>query len=371
MAGSVESQELDEIRSLARDFAQAELRPHVEQWDHERSTGDGLNAQLAELGFFGMTIPERFGGMELPAASSVAIIEELAYGEASVALALTLHAKAANIVVEHGTDAQRSALLERMATGDAMTCLAFAEDTGADVASITTTARRTASGYTVNGVKRWVTNGLNATYAFVLAKVDGDTPAIFIVDMSSSGVKLGERDDTLGLRPLPIGTITFENVDVAEDALLGGSADATAQLNDASTFERLCIAAIATGISRAARDHAVGYANVREQFQTPLRQFEGIQFKLADMATCTAAASALLNSAAQSGDEQQARMAKLFATTTAMDVTTQAVQVYGGYGYMRDYPVEKLMRDAKAMEILGGANELLRVAVAEALYQQG
>jgi alkylation response protein AidB-like acyl-CoA dehydrogenase len=368
MAGSVESQELDEIRSLARDFAQAELRPHVEQWDHERSTGDALKSQLAELGFFGMTIPERFGGMDLPRATSIAIMEELANGEASVALTLALHAKAATLLLEHGTDTQQTAWLERMTTGDAIACLAFSEDSGADVAYITTTAQRTAGGYAISGTKRWVSNGSNAGFALVLAKVDGDKPGIFVVDMTASGVSVTGRDDTLGLRPLPINTITFSNVAVGADALLGGVADAATQLKQANTFEQLCIAAIASGIAKAALEHATGYANVREQFKTPLREFEGIQFKLADMATGTAAAAALLQQAALTGDEQQARMAKLFATTTAMEVTTQAVQVYGGYGYMRDYPVEKLMRDAKAMEILGGPNELLRVTVAEALY---
>jgi alkylation response protein AidB-like acyl-CoA dehydrogenase len=386
MTGSVESQELDEIRSLARDFALAELRPHVEQWDHERSTGDALNTHLAALGFFGISIPERFGGMELPLPSVVAIIDELAAGEASVALMLSMHARAAKLILDHGTDAQRAAWLERMSTGDALACIAIAEENaGSDIASIAATAKRTKDGFVINGEKRWVSNGSNATFALVLAKVDGGEAGIFLVEMNNPGVSVGAREDTLGLRPLPINTVTFKDCLVGADALLGGAdadaranagtdaganagANGAAQLEATASFDRLTIAAIATGIARAALEHAIGYANIREQFGQPLRTFEGIQFKLADMATCTAAASALLRQAAQSDDAQQTLMAKLFATTTAMEVTTQAVQIYGGYGYMRDYPVEKLMRDAKGMEILGGANELLRVAVAEALY---
>jgi alkylation response protein AidB-like acyl-CoA dehydrogenase len=377
MAGADEH-ELDEIRSLAREFAQAELRPHVEKWDHERTVGDALHAQLGELGFFGVVIPERFGGMELALPSVAAIIEELAYGEASVALSMAMHAGAASLLLQAGSEAQKAAWLEKMASGDVLACFAIAEDAGSDAASIATTATRNADGFVLNGVKRWVSNGSYATFAFVLAKVDGGQPAMFLVEMNNAGVTVGARDDTLGLRPLPINTVTFKDCRVSADAMLGGAAAASAAASSdagasshvhGAPSEQILIAAISVGIARAALDHATEYASVREQFGQPLRAFEGIQYKLADMATSTAAASALLQQAAQSGDAQQAAMAKLFASTTATEVTRQAVQVYGGYGYMRDYPVEKLMRDSKAMEMLGGTNELLRVAVAHTLYQ--
>jgi alkylation response protein AidB-like acyl-CoA dehydrogenase len=387
-AVTVESQELAEIRSLARDFAHAELRPGVERWDHERAHDPALRAHLAEIGFYGVVVPERFGGMELDAPSTAAILQELAWGEPSVALALAIHARAAMLILEHGTDEQKTGWLERLATGEAVACLALAEeDAGSDLDAITTTARRTDDGFTINAEKRWVTNGTDANVAIVLAKLDGAN-ALFLVDPASAGVERGKREDTLGLRSLPIITLTLKECRVGADALLGGKAgsagsagsaanagtagsagNAAAQLATSATFERLAIAAIALGIAESALEHAIGYANVREQFGQPLRAFEGIQFKLADMATRTAAASALVRAAALSSDAQQTLMAKLFSTETAMEVTTQAVQIYGGYGYMRDYPVEKLMRDAKAMEILGGANELLRVAVAEALYR--
>ncbi|MEO5509837.1 MAG: acyl-CoA dehydrogenase family protein [Longimicrobiales bacterium] len=367
---TVELQELDEIRSLAHDFALAELRPNVERWDHERATDPALAAQLAELGFLGMTVPERFGGMELSLAAVSAILLELAWGEPSVALTLALHSRAALLVLEHGTEDQRAAWLDALASGSASACLALAEeDAGSDLENVVTTARRSGDGFVLNGTKRWVSNGSTASVALVLAKMEDGAGGLFFVALDAAGVSVGARDDMMGLRPMPIVSLELMDCQVGTDALLGGTSEAREQLAATASFERLAIASIAAGIARAALEHAIGYAAEREQFGQPLRAFEGIQFKLADMATRTAAAHALLRAAAGSADVQQTQMAKLYATEAAMYVTTQAVQIYGGYGYMRDYPVEKLMRDAKAMEILGGANELLRVAVAAALYR--
>ena len=367
-AAEAETPEQAEIRALARDFAASELRPHVERWDHERRIDDAVRAQLAELGFFGITIPDAFGGMGLDDGAVSAIVQELAWGEPAVALMVTLQAHAAGLLVEHGTDAQRGTWLERMSGGDAHACLAFAEDSGAEAEELRTTANRAGDGYVLNGTKRWVTGAADAAFALVLARIDAGQ-GIFLVPLDAASVTVGKAEDTLGLRSLPIASLTLQDCAVPADSLLGGTAAAADQLAAVAMRDQLCIASIALGIAEAASEYAIGYADEREQFGRKLRTFEGIQFKLAGMTIRTAAARALLASAARSGDAQRARMAKVFSTETAMDVTTQAVQVYGGYGYMRDYPVEKLMRDAKAMEMLGGANELLRVAVAEALYR--
>ena len=368
MMAEVESQELSEVRAMAREFAQAELRPHVERWDHERAIDSALHGQLGQLGFFGMVVPERFGGMELDMTAVVAILEEIAAGEPAVALTLALQSHAALLLLEHGTDAQRNEWLERLAGGDALACMALAEDADSDPVRAAARAANVADGYRLSGTKRWVTNGAAAQLAFVLAQVDGAT-GLFLTDLDATGIERGPRDDTLGLRALPIITLALKDVPLAAATLLGGKADAVAQLQSTARFEQLAVAAIATGIAAAATEHATGYADVREQFGTALRTFEGIQFILAEMATRTAAARALLREAAKSDVAQHTAMAKLFCSETAMSVTTQAVQVYGGYGYMRDYPVEKLMRDAKGLEIIGGANEHMRVAIAESLYR--
>jgi len=360
--------DIEEIRTLARDFAQTELRPHTERWDHERAVDTSTFAQLAELGFFGMLVSDAHGGMGFDLPAYAAVLEELARGEASVAVVVANTATAAALIERFGSEAQKTEWLERIANGDARATIAVAEDqAGSDTSAVETTAAQHDVGWVLNGTKRWVSSGEAATLAIVYARSQ-DGPALYLVPRHTGGYEVGARDDTLGLRPLELVTVQLEDVQLEPHALLGSHGDADAQLAGMRSVARAGIAAIALGIAQAALDHAIEYANVREQFNTKLRNFEGIQFKLADMATRIAAARALLMHATASNDEQQISMAKVFASETAMWVSTQAVQIFGGYGYMRDYPVEKLMRDTKAMELMEGSNEVIRVEVAEQLY---
>ena len=275
-----------EIRQMARQFAQSDVRPHVEKWDHEGAIPPEALAQIAELGFFGMLLPEEQGGMAFDTATYAAAIEELAWGEAGLALLVA----AANVA---GSDEVKDACLEMLAD---------------------------------------------------------DTGGMFLVPAKGSG----ERVSTLGFR-----TVEIVRAERSRDA------------EKSSDVALIGVAAIAIGIAQAALEHARAYADEREQFSTKLRDFEGLQYKLADMATRVAAARALLQAvcvADGNGNGSGASMAKVFASEAAMWVTTQAVQIFGGYGYMRDYPVEKLMRDAKATEMLEGSNESLRVTIARNLY---
>ena len=274
-----------EIRQMARQYAQSDVRPHVEKWDHDGALPAETIEQIAELGFFGMLTPEEQGGMAFDTATYAAAIEELAWGEAGLALVVA----AANVA---GTDEVRDARLEM-----------FADDTG----------------------------------------------GMFLVPATASG----ERVSTLGFRTVEIVRSERHRTDAqsSDVALIG-------------------VAAIAIGIAQAALEHARAYADEREQFGTKLRDFEGLQYKLAEMATRIAAARALLQAVCHDDESGSgASMAKVFASEAAMWVTTQAVQIFGGYGYMRDYPVEKLMRDAKATEMLEGSNESLRVTIARDLYR--
>lgn len=361
--------DLEEIRTLARDFAQTELRPHTERWDHERSVDVSTFAQLAELGFFGMLVSEPHGGMGFDLAAYAAVLEEIARGEASVAVVVANTTCAAALIERFGTDAQKTEWLERIASGEARATVAIAEEqAGSDASAVETTATPRDVGSALNGTKRWVSSGGEATLAIVYARGESG-PGLYLVPRHTDGYNIGTRDDTLGLRPLELVTVQFENAALEPHALLGSAVDADEQLAGVRSAARAGIAAIAVGIAQAALDHAIEYANVREQFNTKLRNFEGIQFKLADMASRTAAARALLMEATSANDEQRISMAKIFASESAMWVTTQAVQIFGGYGYMRDYPVEKLMRDAKAMEMMEGSNEVIRVEVARELYR--
>lgn len=363
------SEALQEIRSLAHEFAAAEVRPHVERWDHDAALGEGSLAQVAELGFFGMLVPESHGGMQLEPGTWLAALEELAWGEPSLALAVAFHAQVVRLLDRHGSDALKQAWLERLGTGAAIGCLALAEaGAGAEPDAVTCTATRAGDGWTLSGEKRWVSNRQPGGALVVLARAP-EGPSLFLVPADAPGISAGARDRTLGLRPLHIGTLALADVRVEDGARIGEPGGAAAVLAGDVPSAALAVAAIATGIAQAALDHARGYADVREQFGRKLRHFEGLQHKLADMVIRTRAARALLHEAAASGDATAASAARVFAAEAAMFVTTQAVQVFGGYGYMRDYPVEKLMRDARAMSLLGGADEQHRVAIAEALYQ--
>lgn len=353
-----------EVRQLARQFAESELRPHVERWDHDRAIDPAVFSQLAELGFFGMLVPEAHGGMEFDLPTYAAVLEELAWGEPAAALTVATVSLVADAIVAHGSAAQKQQWLEPLARGETIACLAISEEPGSEPADMAARATRAGEGWVLSGTKKWVTNGRAAGLALVIAHVDRGLAA-FLTPAGARGYSAGRREDTMGLRPLEIVSVELEQVQLPPEALLGLPEPAALF---ASAPAQVAIAAVAVGISQAAFEYARGYADVREQFGQKLRDYEGIQFKLADMITRTEAARSLLQKAAQDGHAAMAAMAKIFASETAMWVTTQAVQIYGGYGYMRDYPVEKLMRDAKATEIMDGSNDRLRALIARGLY---
>jgi alkylation response protein AidB-like acyl-CoA dehydrogenase len=305
-----------------------------------------------------MLVPEAFGGMEFDASTYVVALEELAWGEPSVALMLALTSSVADVIVTHGSDVQKRRWLESLARGDAA-CSARAHADGSDVR-----ATRQGDEWVLSGSKKWVTNGRDAKLALVSAGGEGGN-AVFLIPTSASGYSVTHRHATMGFRPAEIVTVELADVRLdADDRIAVGESELLH-----TTTGWLSVAAISTGIAQAALDHARAYADVREQFNTKLRNFEGVQFKLADMALRTTAARALLQNVAAEPNRAGAAMAKIFASETAMWVTTQAVQIFGGYGYMRDYPVEKLMRDAKATEILEGSNDALRVIISDELYK--
>ncbi len=368
--------DLAEITALAQQFAEGELRPHVERWDREAALEPAVLEQLGELGFFGMLAPDEHGGMDFDRETYLAVLEALSWGEPSIGLTLSIHsAFAVSLLVRHGTPEQRERWLPELAAGERLGCFALSEEgAGSDAAAASATAERVDAGWVLNGTKKWVTNGRIAGLAVVVARTGGGGAAglsAFLVPTDSNGWVVEGRENTMGMRPVEVVTVRLDALELPGDALLGEEGAGFTLAMEGLDLGRLGIAAQAVGIARAALDHAVAYADEREQFGHALREFEAIQFKLADMATRIAAARSLLYWAAEQGTTQASSMAKLFCSETAMAVTTEAVQIFGGYGYMRDYPVEKLMRDAKATEIYEGTNEIQRVIIARDLYRNG
>jgi alkylation response protein AidB-like acyl-CoA dehydrogenase len=368
--------EHQQIRDLARQFAEGELRPHVEEWDRDGELDRAVLGQLGELGFFGMLTPEDQGGMGFDTAMYLAALEELAWGEPSIALTLSIHnAFPVTLLARHGTEAQRGRWLPELASGERIGCFALSEErAGSDAAAVAATAERDGDGWVVNGAKKWVTNGRIAGLALVVARTGeggADGLSAFLVPTESDGWVVGPREKTMGLRPVEVVTVELDALRLPGDALLGGEGSGFRLAMAGLDLGRLGIAAQAVGIGQAALDHARVYAAEREQFGRPIRTFEAIQFKLADMATRVAAARSLVGWAAARGTTEASAMAKLFASEVATMATSEAVQIFGGYGYMRDYPVEKLMRDAKATEIYEGTNEIQRVVIAREIYRRG
>lgn len=371
-------EERRELQALARDFATAELRPHTAEWDEKRELDDGIFAKLAESGFLGMLVPEEHGGLGFDVTTYLTVLEELAWGDAAVALAVAIHnGPVVELLLRHGSDEQKALWLPRLASGEALGAFALSEpDTGSDASSVTTTATRDGEGWRIDGEKRWVTNGARAGLVMLFARTADDALGLFLVTPDSEGYHVGDREKTLGLRASETVSVRLAGVRVGAEALVG---DADAGLRYALwalDLGRIGIAAQAVGVGRAALEYAARYALERRQFGRPIARFGALQAKLADAAQRLAAGRALAFEAAAAweapngartgleGVTARAAIAKLAASEAASFAADEAIQIYGGYGYMRHYPVEKLLRDAKGAEIYEGTNEIMRRVIA-------
>ena len=369
-----------ELQALAREFASAELRPHTAEWDEQRAIDDAVFGKLAESGFLGMLVPEAYGGLGFDLPTYLLVLEELAWGDAAVALAVAIHnGPVVELILRHGSDEQKSEWLPRLASGDVLGAFALSEpDTGSDASSIETRASRDGDGWRIDGVKRWVTNGARAGVVALFARTSEDGVGLFLVTPDADGYVVGEREKTMGLRASETVKVRLEGVRVGADALVGEADTGLRYALEALDLGRIGIASQAIGVGRAAMEHGARYALEREQFGRPIARFGAIQAKLADMAQRLAGGRALAHEAAEaweatrngsprtglSGVTARAAMAKLAASEAATFAADEAVQIYGGYGYMRHYPVERLLRDAKGAEIYEGSNEIMRRVVA-------
>lgn len=376
-----------EIRGLAREFAANEITPHAEAWDAGRTLPDSLFAKLAELGFLGMLVPERYGGLELDVPTYLLVLEELARADASVALAVAIHnGPVPGILLAHGSDAQKEHWLPRLASGEVLGAFALTEaGAGSDAAALSCTAGQDGDGWVLDGTKAWVTNGERAGLVVGFARTGNDAVGCFLLDPSAEGYRVTRRVTTMGHRASETVDLSLEGVRVAGDALVGDPSRGLAYALESLVLGRAGIAAQALGIAQASLDHSVRYSLERRQFGQPLAEFGATQAKLANMAARISSVRAAVLEVGRRLESQRkgqpdlamggealavrAAGAKLLASETAMYAADEAVQIFGGYGYMRDYPVERLMRDAKGTEIFEGTSEIMRVVIAREIIR--
>src|SRR4051812_30780087 len=373
------------IQAAAREFAAREIAPFAEEWDRESRFDPAIIGKLGELGFLGMMVPEQYDGLGLDPLTYLVALEEIAAVDASTAVLMSVHnSLPTQMLLRWGSDEQKERLLKPMARGEILGAFALSEpDSGSDAASLRTQATRDGDCWVLNGTKAWVSSGTHAGVIMTMARTDGPSDrrgargiGAFIITPDLPGFSIGKKEDKMGLRASPTVQLHFDNMRVPKQNLLGEPGLGFIYAMQSLDAGRLGIAAQAVGIAEAALVLASKYAAERRQFGKPIKEFQAIQFRLADMAMRVAASRALLHAAATARDRgQQIRqfsaMAKLMASETAMWVTTQAIQIFGGYGYIKEYPVERFFRDAKVTEIYEGTSEIQRIVIARELYSHG
>jgi len=367
------------VRNMAKEFATKELEPRAAEVDEKGEFPHDSIKKMAELGLLSMTIPEKYGGAGFDFTSLAIAIEEISRACGSTGVICAVHnSLAAWPIVNWGTDAQKEKYLPRMATGELLGAFGLTEpNAGSDPAAMETTAVLKGDKYILNGSKRFITNGGVAGLFIVFARTDpaAGTRGItgFIVERNAKGFTLGKHENLLGLRGTANCELMFDDCEVPVENVLGKVGEGFKVALGTLDVSRIDIGAQAVGIAQAALEKAIAYSKERKQFGKPICEFEMIQAKLAEMATAITAARYLVYYAAHQKDSgktrfnQESAMCKLFAAETAVNVTREAVQIYGGYGYTKDYPVERYYRDAKCMEIYEGTSEVQKIVIARTL----
>ena len=373
-----------QIVNMVRDFVRREVNPIADRYDNEDIYPHELVEPMREMGLFGITIPEEYGGMGLDHTTFAMIFEELSKGWMSVSGIIGTHHVLAHVVANGGTEEQKQRFLPRMASGDIRGGLGLTEpDAGSDVQGIRTTAVKDGEEYVLNGSKMFITNAENGNAFAVLAKTDTEAePAYrgiscFVVEKPSTGFSVGRHLDKLGYRGIESCELVFQDCSVGADNLVGEvEGRGFRQVMGALETGRINVAARAVGVADAALDAAIRYAQQRKTFGVPIAEHQAIQLMLADMATKVQAARLLTYDAAAKKDAGQERidleagMAKLYASEICQQVSLDAMRIHGGYGFIKDFPVERYYRDAPLMIIGEGTNEIQKLVIARRLLQK-
>jgi len=374
--------EQKEIVGMVRSFVEKEIMPVQHDLEHDDVYPEAIVKQMKELGLFGLAIPEQYGGGGVDFKTYALVIEEICRGWMSIAGVINTHFIAAYMINEYGTDEQKQRWLPKMATGEYHMAYSMSEPgAGTDVQAIRTRARRDGDDYIISGEKMWVTNGERSTHVAVLTKTDPEASPAYkgmstFIAAKGPGLTVSKKIEKLGYKGVETTALSFDDYRVPASDLLGGE-EGKGFVHMMSGIEvgRINVAARGVGVARRAFEEAIRYAQERHSMGKPIAQHQAIQFHLANMATKIEAAHLLVMSAAEKKDrgervDLEAGMAKLFASETCYECATDAMRVFGGYGFSKEYPVEQLYRDAPLLMIGEGTNEIQRVVIARRLLEK-
>ncbi len=365
---------LQMIRESARDFARTRILPHVMEWDETQHFPIDMFHEMGQYGFLGVLVPEEYGGSGLGYQEYITVIEEIAKVCGSIGLSVAAHnSLCTNHILMFGSEEQKQKYLPKLATGEWIGAWGLTEpNTGSDAMRMKVVAEKDGDYYIINGAKNWITHGKSGHAAVVMTRtgdlLDSRGITAFVVERGTPGFTAGKKENKLGMRASETAEMIFDNCRVHKSQMLGNEGEGFIQAMKILDGGRISIAALSLGIAKGAYEASVNYAKEREQFGKPIARFQAISFKLADMATKIQASELLTRRAADLKNKHEyvtkvAAMAKYYASETAVEVSTDAVQIFGGYGYTKDFPVEKFYRDSKLCTIGEGTSEIQKLVI--------
>ncbi|MFT5922271.1 MAG: alkylation response protein AidB-like acyl-CoA dehydrogenase [Flavobacteriales bacterium] len=365
---------LEMIGQMAKDFADKEIRPHFMEWDESQHFPKDLFHKLGELGMMGVFVPEEYGGAGLGYFEYITVIQEISKVCGSIGLSVAAHnSLCTGHILAFGNEEQKKKYLPKLASGEWVGAWGLTEaNTGSDAMRMQCVAKKEGNEWVLNGTKNWITHGISGDVAVVLARtgdlLDSHGITAFVVERGTPGFRGGKKENKLGMRASETAELIFEDCRIPEENVLGNIGDGFVQAMKILDGGRISIGALALGIAKGAMEASVQYSKEREQFGKPISSFQAISFKLADMATEIEAAELLLLNAADLKNRGQkvtkiSAMAKYYASEVSVRVATDAVQIFGGYGYTKDFPVEKFYRDCKLTTIGEGTSEIQKLVI--------
>lgn len=368
------------ISQMAKDFAEREIRPHFMKWDEEQHFPVELFKELGQLGMMGVLVPEEFGGSGFGYEEYIVVIEEIAKVCGSIGLSVAAHnSLCTGHILQHANEEQKKKYLPKLASAEWIGAWGLTEaNTGSDAMRMKTTAIKDGDYWVINGAKNWITHGISGDVAVVLVRtgelLDSHGITAFIVERGTPGFSAGKKENKLGMRSSETAELIFDNCRVHESQVIGKIGEGFVQAMKVLDGGRISIGALALGIAKGALEAAKKYSKERQQFGRPISDFQAISFKLADMATEIEAAELLLYQAAYLKNNglkctKESAMAKYYASEVSVKASTEAVQIFGGYGYTKDFPVEKFYRDSKLCTIGEGTSEIQKLVISREILK--